>query len=146
MTRFNLRKKKRNRLAIELTRRYVIAGLSAAIGSVLEQSVAEQFAERCHCRYDLIWQGWKAEKNPWIKKKLDERHCETCLTDLRIFRTTLVLKEKAFNCLGFSKRCELYLFFKCTSQGVQIQMLKKNEFKLLRNDALGILSFLKCVW
>ncbi len=36
MTRFNLRKKKRNRLAIELTRRYIIAGLSTVIGSVFE--------------------------------------------------------------------------------------------------------------
>ncbi len=54
MIRFNLRKKESNRLAVELTRCYVIDTLSAIVGSVLEQSVSEQFAECCHCSNDLI--------------------------------------------------------------------------------------------
>ncbi len=50
MTRFNLRKIESNCLAVEFTRRYVIDGLNAFIGSVLEQLIAEQLAEYCRCR------------------------------------------------------------------------------------------------
>ncbi len=52
MIRFNLRKIEPDRLAVEFTGRHVTVDLNAIIGSVLEQSVAEQLGECCHCRYD----------------------------------------------------------------------------------------------
>jgi hypothetical protein len=62
-------------------------------------------------------------------KRLNETDCKTCLNDSRTFRATLVVKKNMLNRLSFSKRWEMSLVFKCTSQHVQSKALQ-NESKL----------------